>query len=268
MDFLFQKIQVAYHLWFDVFRDERVPMKKSDQWSILSTGIATAQANMDYDHELLEGLSSESPMILHLYDWQGDCATYGYFINPFDFLSEQGVAKRGLTLARRPTGGGIIFHIWDLAFSVLVPCSSSFFSDNTLVNYRFVNRAVLSAAKEFLKTTSLVEIISEDLHPKDISCKKFCMAQPTKYDVVLGGKKIAGAAQRKTKKGFLHQGTISLVMPPKAYLDDVLIPGTQVADAMMLNTYPLLGDHATKEETIHAKEIMQKLLIKYLTGEL
>ena len=242
-------------------------MKKSDQWSIVNTGVAKAHENMNYDHELLDSLSSESPMILHLYEWQGDCATYGYFIKPFDFLSEQGVQNRGLTLARRPTGGGIIFHVWDLAFSVLVPSSSSYFSDNTLINYKFVNSSVLSAAKEFLKTTSDVEIIPEDFHPIDLSCKKFCMAQPTKYDVVLGGKKIAGAAQRKTNKGFLHQGTISLIMPPKDYLDDVLLSNTQVADAMMLNTFPLMGDKATKEEMSYAKEIMQKLLIKYLTGE-
>jgi hypothetical protein len=56
-------------------------------------------------------------------------------------------------------------------------------------------------------------------------------------------------------------------MPPKDYLDDVLLPNTKVADAMMLNTFPLMGDKATKEETSYAKEIMQKLLIKYLTGE-
>ncbi|MBM3207031.1 MAG: hypothetical protein FJZ57_00260 [Chlamydiae bacterium] len=243
-------------------------MKNSDRWTVVDTGISKPQENMRIDKELLDELSPDSNMILHIYGWQGDCATYGHFVSPFDFLSEEGVLKRNLKLAKRPTGGGIIFHIWDLAFSVLVPSSSSHFSDNTLANYKFINNGVLSASKEFLKTTMDLEIIPEDFTPIDASCKRFCMAQPTKYDVVLGGKKIAGAAQRKTNKGFLHQGSISLMMPCPEYLSDVLLPHTHVLDAMMINTFPLMGNRQAREELLQAREIMQNLLIKHLTGEI
>jgi lipoate-protein ligase A len=47
------------------------------------------------------------------------------------------------------------------------------------------------------------------------------MARPTKYDVMLQGRKIAGAAQRKTKAGFLHQGTIALLCPDPELLGAV-----------------------------------------------
>ena len=52
----------------------------------------------------------------------------------------------------------------------------------------------------------------------------FCMAKPTIYDVVYQGRKIAGAAQRRRKNGYLHQGTISLAFPQMGLLNEVLFP--------------------------------------------
>ncbi len=37
-----------------------------------------------------------------------------------------------------------------------------------------------------------------------------CFANPVRDDVMLLGRKIAGAAQRRTRGGFLHQGSIQL----------------------------------------------------------
>lgn len=239
----------------------------AEKWTVLNTGVSSAEENMQIDTKLLEELNENSCPTLHLYDWKGDSATYGYFVDPYDFLSREGVERKGLHLARRPTGGGIIFHVWDLAFSVAVPAHSKCFSQNTLDNYEFVNSAVLKAAQEFLQTNDSLEIIPNDFSAKDNACKRFCMAQPTKYDVILNGKKIAGAAQRKTKQGFLHQGTISLMMPPKEYMKEVLLPGTEVLDAMFANTYPLMGLDAQKKDLNSARKQIQELLIKYLTKD-
>ena len=106
-----------------------------------------------------------------------------------------------------------MFHLWDLAFSVAVPADFAGVTMNTLDNYEFVNRRVLRAVEEFLKKRSELVLTPSDSAALDASCRRFCMAQPTKYDVVAHGRKIAGSAQRKRKGGFLHQGTIALTMP-------------------------------------------------------
>jgi lipoate-protein ligase A len=227
-------------------------------WQILDTGCRSAEENMRLDAELLEGLDSSSRPILHLYDWAGESATYGYFVNPSDFLDMEKAREKGLQLARRPTGGGIIFHIWDFAFSVLVPAGSKFFSQNTLANYQFVNSAVLRAAQEM--SGEDLRLITADAHELDRSCERFCMAKPTKYDVMLGGKKIAGAAQRQRRSGFLHQGSISLVEPCSTYLSAVLLPGTRVLEAMQAHTKTLAESHELKE----ARASIKALLIKHL----
>jgi lipoate-protein ligase A len=65
--------------------------------------------------------------------------------------------------------------------------------------------------------------------------QNFCMARPTQYDVVSGGLKIAGSAQRKTRRGYLHQGTISLAPPDVAFLQTIL--KTDVTPAMSTHSF-------------------------------
>lgn len=233
-------------------------------WEILDTGIGTAEENMRLDAELLDTIDARSRPLLHFYEWKGDSATYGYFIEPTEFLNMEGVARRNLSLARRPTGGGIVFHVWDLAFSALVPAQSSLFSQNTLENYEHINRGVLNAVREFLGSKNELTLTPVDSASLDDSGRRFCMARPTKYDVMLEGRKIAGAAQRKRKGGFLHQGTIALMMPSMDYLEDVLKGGTKVKEAMFARTMPLLRKGATEKDLKEARNQLKELLKKSL----
>ena len=120
---------------------------------VYDTGISSAQANMDLDGSLLQNLSPDSDPILHLYEWEGPSATYGYFAKPSDHIDLDKAKLRGIQLARRVTGGGIVFHIWDWAFSFLMPSGHIAFSQNTLENYRFVNDAVMSSVGELFDVT-------------------------------------------------------------------------------------------------------------------
>lgn len=233
-------------------------------WEILDTGVGSAAANMKRDAELLEEAARRTSPLIHFYEWEGDCATHGYFVKPEEYLNLEGVGKRNLNLARRPTGGGIVFHVWDMAFSVVVPSSCPEYSLNTLENYSFVNRAVLRTVKEFIQEHSDLDLTPEDFLGMDSSCQRFCMAKPTKYDVMVRGKKVAGAAQRKTRGGFLHQGTISIAMPPEDYLKEVLKEDSKVLDAMKLYTFPLLGSDPSLRDISEAKTLLKSILATHL----
>ena len=93
------------------------------------------------------------------------------------------------------------------------------------------------------------------------------MAKPTRYDVVFDGKKIGGAAQRRTKRGFLHQGTIALAILPDEYLERILLPGTQVLEAMKANSYSVLGKEWTREDLRNARKKIKKLLQEVIENE-
>lgn len=207
---------------------------------IILSEPCSAEENMEKDSTLLQQLGIHSVPILHFYDWANPCATYGYFISPEKFLNLQSIMKYGLQLARRPTGGGIVFHLWDFAFSVLIPASNPFFSHNTLENYAFINGIVAKAIKKIKNGRLNPSLFSPEPSSKN---SHFCMAQATKYDLIVDGKKIGGAAQRKTKEGFLHQGTISLTVPSYDLLSTFL-KDENIVNEIRNNSYFLLQEQS------------------------
>jgi len=212
---------------------------------VITTGAQSPSVNMEKDQRLLESLAENPRPILHLYEWEQPSATYGYFSNPEKLLNSESIAFCSLKLAKRPTGGGITFHEFDLAFSLLVPASHPHFSLNTLANYTLVNSIVAEVLKPYLQAEPLLQQI-EKQNQKDPLCN-FCMSSVTIYDVVVEGKKVAGAAQRKTKDGFLHQGSICLQRPPDKFLEEIFLPGPSFANAMRECSYPLTSNASAIE---------------------
>lgn len=193
---------------------------------LIESGTLSAAALMQKDADLLQTVREP---ILHLYEMEGRSATYGYFTDPGKLLNLEACREENIVLAKRPTGGGIIFHFLDLAFSYLVPKGHPHFSENTLENYRTVNTLVKQALQPLLPNSNFTFI------PEGKCSSSFCMAHPTPYDLLCDGKKIAGAAQRKTKQGFLHQGSISIVAPPPELFKKILTNDT--VDLIINNSF-------------------------------
>ncbi len=161
--------------------------------------------------------------------------------------------KHGLELAKRPTGGGLLFHLTDFAFSILIPATHPSYSMNTMENYATVNRIVERVVRQFMG-------LETDLLRKEPTCftqaHHFCMGKPTKYDVMVGGKKVGGAAQRRTRGGFLHQGTIHLCLPPEDFLRDVLKESC-VFEAMQTHSFCLVNEGNLANARREIKQLFQ-----------
>ncbi len=222
------------------------------KWQCLDTGCNSAAANMALDAELLSSLENNPQPLLHFYDWDTSAATYGCFVDPAQFLDLNIARKWGLDLAKRPTGGGVIFHMYDFAFSVLVPASHPKFSHEPLNNYHFVNEIVATAIHHM--SGKLPDLLFDEGKSTDASCKRFCMARPTKYDLMIQGRKVGGAAQRKTRYGYLHQASISLVKPREDFVNEILLDKRVVTEGMKRTTYPLLGEDSSKVSLEEARQ--------------
>lgn len=220
---------------------------------------------MEIDAKLLEGMHPDDPPLVHLYEWEGSAATYGYFLDPANFLDVEQGRRLNLSLARRPTGGGITFHVSDFAFSVLVPAHFPHYSTKTLSNYNFINNRVKCVVKNLIENKESLMLLPEETLSLDEYCPHFCMAKPTKYDVMLGERKIAGAAQRRRRQGYLHQGSISVALPKKDFLDQILLKGTRVQSAMEAHTFSLLGQDWTQKDLEEVRKDLKYQLQRELT---
>jgi len=212
-------------------------MRENSGWDIEESGPRSPSWNMHADSVRLDALEPTSKPFLRFYEWDAPSATYGYFVDPWDFFDQKGTAASGLVLAKRPTGGGIIFHLHDLAFSIIVPSSHSFYSLNSLYSYEEINRRILQAVS-CVKLPSVIALNAQEECSN--SCRGgFCMAKPTKYDLLIDGRKCGGAAQRKTKNGLLHQGSLCLLLPKREWMEQVLKQGSSISEAIEKTSYPL-----------------------------
>src|SRR6478752_9063004 len=70
---------------------------------------------------------------------------------------------------------------------------------------RIIYQRVHSMLGNALRENGIVAVLTETKAPK---ISDACFANPVVSDVIENGRKIAGAAQRKTRSGLLHQGSI------------------------------------------------------------
>jgi lipoate-protein ligase A len=162
----------------------------------------SAALNMAIDEALLE--TATAPTI-RFYRWDHPALSFGYF-GKFD-----DVEKEKRDVVRRWTGGGIVFHGDDLTYSIVIPVNDSAFGESSMSIYEKVHRAIQ------VTVGSGAELEGRDAalrrprtSQRDVPTNQ-CFANPVRADVLWNGKKVAGAAQRRTRRGLLQQGSIQNV---------------------------------------------------------
>jgi len=112
-------------------------------------------------------------------------------------------------LVRRWTGGGIVFHGEDLTYSIVIPANDAAFAESSMSIYEKIHRALCEALSGIGMCTELVgsELCADRTSRSGVPTYS-CFANPVRADVMIDGRKIAGAAQRRTRRGLLQQGSI------------------------------------------------------------
>jgi lipoate-protein ligase A len=171
-------------------------------------GAQSAAMNMAIDEALLEFVTIPQ---IRFYRWQFPALSFGYFgrfANVARYQCER-------DLVRRWTGGGIVFHGQDLTYSLVIPASDTAFAESAISIYEKIHRALCDALSE----TGQPAVVAADADRGPGSATVAtrtgigdagysCFANPVRADVMIDGRKIAGAAQRRTRRGLLQQGSI------------------------------------------------------------
>jgi lipoyl(octanoyl) transferase len=164
----------------------------------------SAANNMAIDEALLE--TAVVPTI-RFYRWRSPALSFGYFGKFSDVV----VYAAERDLVRRWTGGGIVFHGDDLTYSIVIPASDPVFDESSIAIYEKIHRALCGA----LAKTGQRAVVAVDPAAFSAATRAAvnasgynCFANPVRADVMMGGRKIAGAAQRRARRGLLQQGSI------------------------------------------------------------
>jgi lipoyl(octanoyl) transferase len=167
----------------------------------------SAAMHMAIDEALLETAALPS---IRFYRWASPALSFGYFGRFADVAAYAGERD----LVRRWTGGGIVFHGDDLTYSIVIPANDPLFREPAVSIYEKVHRVLCDA----LQNGERVELAQgrDPARRRPRATQRAvptseCFSNPVPADVMLNGRKIAGAAQRRTGRGLLQQGSIQHV---------------------------------------------------------
>lgn len=134
--------------------------------------------------------------VLRVFRWAQPWVSAGYFV-PF---ADAQAARPDLPVCRRWTGGGIVVHDGDFTFALVAPRGEPWAMMRPEESYRVLHEALAAALRESGRTAGLAATRAP--------AGRECFAGPVRHDILSQGRKIAGGAQRRTKRGLLHQGSI------------------------------------------------------------
>ena len=170
-------------------------------WRLLDTPPAPGAWNMAVDQALAESVRAGGPPVLRVYRWSPPCLSLGRN-QPTDGYDRDEIARRGLDVVRRPTGGRAVLHHRELTYSVAM-------TDGELGGprqaYAAINRALVAGLRRLgvdarLQPAGAARAPVPSLAP--------CFEQPVEGEVTAGGRKLVGSAQRRDRGVLLQHGSL------------------------------------------------------------
>jgi len=162
---------------------------------LIRSGALAPELNLALDEALLRS----GRETLRLYAWDPPGLSLGYFQR-----ADAVPCPPGFRLVRRPTGGGAIAHTGELTITWV--------GQRRRVDdaYRDMNDVVAAAAARFGVS------VDTGAGEPEAAAAGLCFDAHTRYDLVVGGRKLFGSAQRRGGGRFLLHGTLVLERNPLA----------------------------------------------------
>lgn len=152
---------------------------------------------------------ASSQPILRLYGWKPPALSLGRFQDAAAVLDLDRCRAGGVPIVRRITGGGVIYHADELTYSIV--CAPPHLPPTPSIKESF--RHLTAFLLTFYGKLGLHPRYAAD-HGGDRRLGErtpFCFAGHESHDILIGGRKIGGNAQRRLKEVIFQHGSIPLV---------------------------------------------------------
>ena len=130
-----------------------------------------------------------------------------------------------------------MYHDHDFTYTVAIPPGHWLGGLDRTRSYDWINRSVREGLTRCQLAASLA---AQDIGGHVDRLTMVCFANPTRYDILMDGRKVAGSAQRRTRDGILHQGSLHFGGPlpiPRQILADAVAEGFRTTLKLTLEPY-------------------------------
>jgi lipoate-protein ligase A len=166
---------------------------------------------MAVDESLFESVQAGGLPVLRLYRWHPGCLSLGRN-QPAGSFDGRLASSRGIDIVRRPTGGSAVYHDRELTYAVALPVGPL---GGPRATYAAVNQALAAGLRR-------LGIAAESRSPVRVSAPTGrgatagpavlaadpCFHRAADGEVVAGGRKLVGSAQRCVARTLLQHGSI------------------------------------------------------------
>jgi lipoyl(octanoyl) transferase len=164
---------------------------------------------------------------VRLYRWSPACLSFGRNQPARGLYDLPSAYRRGIEFVRRPTGGQAVLHDQELTYAVVAPVATI---GRPRAAYRRINEALVAGLRSLGLPAALAggsEPTAASL-PVPVSWSEACFRRPAVGEVVVGGRKVVGSAQRAERGVILQHGSL-LVAGSQAAAEDLLLDGSGLA---------------------------------------
>jgi lipoate-protein ligase A len=171
---------------------------------VLPRQAADAVANMSEDLLLLECYPESKNIRFRAFAWSAPAFTFGVSQS---WAKYREIVPARYPLVRRCTGGGLVSHLDDWTFALVIPAGHTLFHADAMASYAAVHEALRQA---LLLQGQPVKLAPMPGGSRDFQSPDDCARRAEPNDLVRtdDGRKVAGAAQKRTRRGLLIEGYV------------------------------------------------------------
>jgi len=187
----------------------------NNAWRIVETEPLDAYENMALD-EAIFSCFCDTPAahpVFRIYQWDAPAFSIGASQVPGRYLDLEKCRAHGISCVRRMTGGGIIFHDQEITYSLVVPKAFHGLPKEVAASFKKICEFIIIFYRRLGLSPSFA--VDEPYGGLTDQPAELCFAGREKYDIVIGGKKIGGNAQKRCQKAVFQHGSIPLSIDRK-----------------------------------------------------
>lgn len=165
------------------------------KWRILLADQGTAAAQMAMDVQLAQ----QAEAVIRFFRWRRPAVSLGFKQRPPAWTNPASLARQGIDVVERPTGGGMAIHGSDVSFSVVAPYDQRLSLEALL-------EGVGEALQEGVKQLGVQAAWSQKAASRGRI--EYCLIEESPYALMVQGRKLCGLAVRRYPLGWLVQGSL------------------------------------------------------------
>jgi lipoate-protein ligase A len=220
----------------------------SKVWDLIIDGAIDGVSNMAIDTALLDEVESSTRQhtIVRFYRWQRPTISLGRNQNIQKAVDVEYCRSHGIDIVHRPTGGRAVLHDDELTYAV-ISNDTSCFGDTIYGNYKRVSEALCRGYNR-LGVPAILAPETRKASPLITGGDPPCFLSPSRYELMVDGRKIVGSAQRRIRRTFLQHGSMPITCNRETLARATRLPDTSSLEREMAGVAEFLPQRPTVEE--------------------